>query len=137
MALSNHAVESVATLRRFGWTLGGMFPLVFGLVAPTLFRHPLPVWPWIVGGLFAALALVAPRILRIPYRVWMAFGALLHRVNTFLIFSLIFFLVLFPLSLVFRAMGRDALRRKWDRDTASYRVNISDSQLVERMDNLF
>ena len=67
----------------------------------------------------------------------MAFGAVLHRVNTFLIFSLLFFLVLFPLGLLFRALGRDALRRKWDSEASSYRENISDSQLVERMDNLF
>ena len=129
--------ESTATLRRFGWTLGGMFPLVFGLVAPALFRHSLPIWPWVVGASFCALALALPPILRIPYRIWMAFGAVLHRVNTFLIFSLLFFLVLFPLGLLFRALGRDALRRKWDSEASSYRENISDSQLVERMDNLF
>lgn len=137
MVATKETVQSSTTLRRFGWTLAGMFPLVFGLVAPTLFRHSLPAWPWIVGGILGALALIAPTMLRMPHRIWMGLGAVLHRVNTILIFSLIFFLALFPLNLVFRVMGRDGLRRKWDRDASSYRVSISDSHLVDRMDNLF
>ena len=66
------------------------------------------------------LGAVAPRILRRPYRVWMALAVVLGFVMTRVILTVFFFLVLTPTGLVFRLLGRDSLHRKIDRQAPTY-----------------
>ena len=126
-----------ARLRGFGKTMGLALPLVFGLALPWVWGRPLPVWPWVAGVLFGLVAWWAPRALRGPYWVWMRLGDLLHRLNTFVLFSLLFFGVVTPLGWIFRLRGRDPLRRRWEPQRASYREQRTVANLVERMDNQF
>jgi hypothetical protein len=65
-----------------------------------------------VGALLATLGTFAPASLRIPSRVWWKFSHALGWVNSRILLSLFFFLVLTPIGLVFRLMGRDPLSRR-------------------------
>ena len=124
-------------LQGFGKTMAVAVPLVFGLLIPWVWGRAFSVWPWIVGAAFALAAWALPLALRWPHWLWMRLGAVLHRVNSFLLFSLLFFVVLTPLGWFFRLRGRDPLRRRWDSDRTSYREERSMANLVERMDNQF
>jgi hypothetical protein len=97
--------------RRFGWTVGGVFAVLGGLLlwrarmaAGTVFTA--------VGGVLLLLAAAAPALLAAPHRGWLAFAKVLGRVNSAVFLFLTFFLVLTPLAFFLRLFGRDELRRR-------------------------
>lgn len=109
-------------LREFGLVTGGMLVALFGLIFPWLLDASLPIWPWLVGGLLAAWGLIAPKQLRLVHHWWMRLALALSRVTTPLILGVVFFLVIAPVGLLMRALGRDAMARQFDQVAASYRV---------------
>ena len=109
-------------LRSFGLTTGAIVAGLFGLLFPWLVGVGIPWWPWIVAGVLAAWALLAPTTLAPVYRQWMRLGLLLSRVTTPLVLGAVFFLVFLPAGLVMRVFGRDPLARRFDRSAASYRT---------------
>ncbi|MBF0623237.1 MAG: hypothetical protein HQL82_00325 [Magnetococcales bacterium] len=101
---------------------GLLFALIFGgLGAWPLMKGaaPQPIL-LALGGLFLALALVAPRTLGPLNRLWLAFGDLLHRIVNPLLMAVMFFLVFTPIGLLMRLLGKDGLHRKYDHNAASY-----------------
>jgi len=102
---------------------GLVFAAVFAIVAlwPVVFGADGPRW-WAaaVAGLFLALALTVPRRLAPLNRLWLKFGLVLHRVVNPLVMGFLFFLVLTPMGLAARALGKDFLRRRRDPAAASY-----------------
>ncbi|MFH1686502.1 MAG: SxtJ family membrane protein [bacterium] len=102
------------------------FGLLVGLVLVTLgawqWWHEWPWW-WVptgVGALLAILGLTAPRILRHPFRAWMAAAAVLGWLSTRVILTLTFYLLLTPISLVMRLLGQDPLSLRRNRTRASF-----------------
>ena len=108
-------------LRQFGLTTGSIVAVLFGLIFPYLLERPWPIWPWIVGGVLAAWALVIPGTLRPVYRGWMRLGLLLGRITTPIILTLVFLITIVPGALILRMLGKDPMQRSFD-DSRSYRV---------------
>ena len=108
-------------LREFGLVVGGLILLLFSWLLPALHGHPPKLWPIWIGSPLVLLGLVAPRLLRQPYRAWMALGHGLGWINSHLILGLVYGLVLQPIALVMRLAGHDPLRRRWDPAASSYR----------------
>lgn len=105
-------------LRRFGLTVGGVFAALgvwFGL------RH-FASFPYLLGvGLaLIALGLIYPRALKPVYLGWMTLALVLGFVVSHVILTLFFFLVLTPVGLLARALGKDFLRLKLDRQAPTY-----------------
>ena len=109
-------------LRDFGLIFGLMIALVFGIVGPLLWRHALPLWPWIAAVIFWVWALLAPQTLNPVYQVWMRIGLVLGWINTRLILGIIFYLILTPMGIIRRSMGRDPMGREWKRHVESYSI---------------
>ena len=116
-----HTTASIRQLREFGLVVGGLIVVVFCWLLPTLHRHPPALWPLWMGAPLLILGLIAPRLLRQPYRAWMALGHGLGWVNGRLILGLVYLLVLQPIALVMRVLGHDPLRRRWDPGATTYR----------------
>src|SRR5512144_1238306 len=97
--------------RKFGWTVGGVFAVLGGLL---LWRHRVVFGTVFVslGGALLLLAAAAPGLLAGPHRAWLAFARVLGRVNSAVFLLLTFSLVLAPLGFVRRLFGRDELRRR-------------------------
>ena len=113
--------EEVKQFRSFGFIVG----VGFGLLAlwPTVFRNEHPrLVILILAGLLLLLAILLPRSLKLAYRVWMALGHVLGWVNTKIIFSVIFYILFTPVSLVMRLLGKDPMLRKFERNIDTYRV---------------
>ena len=108
-------------LRSFGLLLGALVAAIFGLW-PLWRHHSMPLWPWIIAGALWMGALIAPRGLRYLHFGWTRLGHALGRVNTPIIFSLLYAVAFIPLGMVMRLWGRDRMQRKFDRATESYRV---------------
>ena len=109
-------------LREFGLTTGAIVAALFGLFFPWLLERAIPLWPWLLAALLGAWGLAAPLSLRPVYRGWMRFGLALSKVTTPLIMGLVFFIVITPMSLLLRLLGKDQLSRKLSPEVDTYRV---------------
>lgn len=105
-------------LRKFGLMVGGVFAAV-GLLF--LWRHPgrSPYFLW-PGGMLMLLGLALPRALKWVYIAWMSLAFVLGFIMAHLILTLFFFLVITPMGLVARLMGKDFLSLKLDRAAKTY-----------------
>lgn len=101
-------------LRNFGLSLGTLFAAIFGGI-PLLRYHATPMWPWILAMALWVAALLVPPPLAYLHRGWMLLGAVLGRINTRLILSILYLIVVVPIALVIRLAGRDSMMRKFDR----------------------
>ena len=121
-------------LRIFGLVTGALTPVFFGLLIPWLFGHGFPTWPWIVGVVLAALGLTVPIIIKPIYIIWMTIGYYLGWINTRIILSIMFYLLILPVGLIMRLLGKDPMARNMPKEQESYRVQSieQDKKHVER-----
>jgi hypothetical protein len=103
-------------------SFGLIFAAVFLVIAafPLAFGGGVRLWSLGVAALFALAALAAPRVLAPLNRVWLKFGLVLHRVVSPIVLGIMFFLVITPIGLLMRALGKDPLRLRFDRGAATY-----------------
>jgi hypothetical protein len=112
------AGASRADLRRFGLTVGGAFGLL--ALASWWRGHVLPPCVFaVLGVLLVVPGLVAPAALGPVQRVWMGAAALLGEVNSRIILTVFFYLVIAPVGFVLRHLVRDPLDRSLDDGKAS------------------
>lgn len=110
-------------LRNFGLTTGAIVIVLFGLLVPWIFSYSLPLWPWILALVLAALAVTVPMTLNPVYKVWMKFGLVLGFINTRIILFLLFYVIFFPTGLIMKVIRFDPMARKLARGKeGSYRV---------------
>ena len=75
---------------------------------------------WIAGPLLAAIGLLVPPTMR-PVFVGMSLLAFpIGYVLGFVALAMVYYLLITPIGLVFRLIGRDPLYRKFDPDAESY-----------------
>ena len=105
-------------LRKFGLTVGGVF---LGLGVLFYLRHK-PWWPWFVspGVPLVVLGAILPRTLKWIYVAWMTLAMLMGAVVSTILLVLLFFLVVTPMGLVARLVGKDFLSQKLEPNAASY-----------------
>jgi Saxitoxin biosynthesis operon protein SxtJ len=104
--------------RTFGLVIGGALGAI-GLL-PLLRGHGARWWSL---GLAVALLLVAatrPALLGPLNRLWNRLGLLLHAVVSPVVLGLLFFTTVTPIGLLMRALGKDLLRLRLDRDAPTY-----------------
>ena len=99
-------------LREFGLLIGFGFPFLIGWLLPSLFGHEFRAWTLWVGITGLILALTAPRLLNYPYKCWMALGLTLGWINSRIILSLVYIIILLPIAFIMRLFGYDPLRTK-------------------------
>lgn len=114
-------------LREFGLTTGAAVATIFGVFLPWMLDMDWPAWPWIIAAALWVLALIRPSWLRQIYRAWMRFGLLASRVMTPLVLGIVFFVMISPIAMVRRLMGKDPMQRALDQNLASYRVKSKKS----------
>jgi uncharacterized membrane protein HdeD (DUF308 family) len=108
-------------LRQFGLLVGGVFAVI-GLW-PLVFRgESLRLWAMILGSLLIVLGAVAPQSLKQVHRGWMKVGHVLGTINTRIILGIIYYLLITPMGLVMRLMGKDPMHRVLTQGTDTYRV---------------
>jgi hypothetical protein len=108
-------------LRQFGFVVGGVVTVI-GLW-PVVFRSESPrLWAMILGGLLIVLGAVVPRSLKQVYHGWMKVGHVLGSINTRIILGIIYYLLITPMGLIMRLIGKDSLHRAFAQDAATYRV---------------
>jgi Na+/melibiose symporter-like transporter len=107
-------------LRKFGFTVGGIFT-VFAVIFFLRHKHHVPFYVSSVAGPTLLLgALVWPPVLAPIERGWSLLAHALGWINTRILLAFVFFVVLMPVALVMRAVGKDPLERRRDRRRPTY-----------------
>ena len=73
-------------------------------------------------GALLVPALVWPPALRYVHWVWVRIGFILGWINSRIILTILFFVVILPLGILMRALGHDPVARKLDPQAPTYRV---------------
>lgn len=108
-------------LRQFGLLVGGVFSVI-GLW-PFVFREEsLRVWALLLGGVLLLLGAIAPQSLKQVHAGWMKVGHVLGAINTKILLGLIYYLLIVPMGIVRRWLGKDPIHRTFNRDVSTYRV---------------
>ncbi len=92
---------------------------------------------WEIAGVFLVTGVLLPIVLRPVYRIWMRFAALLGWVNTRVLLTLFYLLILTPVGAAMRLFKKDVLGRQLNREAASYWVRrdpkAADKQSYEHL----
>ena len=99
-------------------SFGIVFSIVFLLIAiyPLINSDGLRVWSLIIAIIFLVLGLINSKILSPLNKLWFKFGILLGRIVSPIIMGIIFFLVVTPIALIMRIIGKDLLNLKFNKD---------------------
>jgi predicted Kef-type K+ transport protein len=77
-------------------------------------------WYWIIAGVVLCLLRLIPQLFRGIYSLWLAFSVILGYFVSRILLTIIFFVVITPMGLIFRMFGKDPMERKLDPQVASY-----------------
>ena len=77
-----------------------------------------------LGGVFLLTGFLVPVLLAPVERAWMAFAGVLQRITTILILTLTYYVLVTPLGLLVRLLGKDLLGRRPDPEIESYWVAV-------------
>ena len=97
--------------RSFGISVGGVLLLI---TAALIWRGRMTAAEIIgpIGAILVVLGLTAPKLLKYPSALWWKFALALGYVNARIILSIAFFLMLTPLAIIWKLIGKDPLMRR-------------------------
>ena len=99
-------------------SFGIVFFIVFLLIAlyPLSYSGEIRVWSSIISLIFLVLGLLNSKILTPLNKLWFRFGIFLSKIISPLIMGIIFFLVVTPIGLIMRILGKDVLNLKYNKN---------------------
>lgn len=105
-------------LRKFGVTVGA----AFGILGAVLTWRGASAGPFLLAlaVLLVGSGLAVPRVLRPIEMVWMRVATAIGYVMTRVILVLAYYLVITPMGLLLRLLGKDLLGLRIERDRSSY-----------------
>ena len=98
-------------------SFGLVFFIFFLIIAiyPIIYDESLRVWSLIISLVFLILGLINSKILAPLNKIWFQFGLLLGRIVSPVIMGIIFFLVVTPIALIMKIIGKDLLNLKFNK----------------------
>ena len=102
-------------------SFGLVFFVVFLLISlyPLLNDENIRLWSLIISIIFLVLGILNSVLLSPLNKLWFKFGILLGKIISPIIMGIIFFLVVTPIGLIMRLIGKDLLNIKYS-DNKSY-----------------
>lgn len=118
-------IPSRVELKKFGFLSALILLVLFGFVIPFFFGNDWPLWPWVGAAVLVLWSITSPDKLIYVYRPWMKLGLVLGWVNTRIILTLIFYLVITPAGLAGRLFGARLIDDSLNGEDKSYKVSVS------------
>ena len=97
-------------------SFGIIFFIVFLLIAlyPLTYSEEIRVWSATISLIFLVLGLFNSKILTPLNKLWFKFGIFLGKIISPIIMGIIFFLVVTPIGLLMRLLGKDLINLKYN-----------------------
>lgn len=122
--MSNHTSIERPSEKSFGIVFSIVFLLIAGY--PLIDAAGIRIWSFVVSLSLFLIALLAPRILALPNKLWFNFGLLVGSFVSPFAMGLIYFSTVLPTGLIIRSLGKDLLKQKLDKNAPSYWIKRSD-----------
>ena len=108
----------ISSNRNFGL----VFFIIFVIVSlwPLTYEGPIRIWTVIISLVFLILGLMNSKLLTPLNKLWFKFGTILGVIVVPVVMGVVFFLVVTPIGLVMKIMGRDLLNKKYDKKKRTY-----------------
>ena len=115
----------ISSNRNFGL----VFFIVFLIISlwPLTYGEPIRIWSAITSLVFLILGLMNSKLLTPLNLLWFKFGIILGVVIAPLVMGVVFFLVITPTGFIMRIMGKDLLRKKYDKKKETYWIKYDKS----------
>ena len=113
-------VKALSPVKKDLRNLGLVFLVAFGIIGGIVLWRGGPSGPYWIGAgvLFGLWGLAWPAGLKPVYRLWMTLAIILGFFVSRILLGLIFYLVVTPIGLIMRLIGKDLLDQKMkDRDS--------------------
>ena len=97
-------------------SFGIVFFVVFLLISvyPLINNEHIKIWSLAISLIFLTLGLLNSKLLLPLNKIWFKFGIFLGKIVSPLIMGIIFFLVVTPIGLLMRMLGKDLLNLKFN-----------------------
>jgi len=97
-------------------SFGIVFFIVFLIIAiyPIFKSEDVRLWSLVISIIFLILGLINSNFLAPLNKLWFKFGIFLGKIISPIIMGIIFFLVVTPIGLLMRALGKDVLNLKYN-----------------------
>tara|TARA_X000000950_G_scaffold285174_1_gene390315 strand:+ start:316 stop:699 length:384 start_codon:yes stop_codon:yes gene_type:complete len=117
-------------------SFGIVFFVFFFIIAiyPLINSGDIRIWSLIIAVVFLALALINSKLLTPLNKIWFKFGILLGKFISPIIMGIIFFLIVTPIGLIMRIIGKDILNLKFNNSESYW---IKKSGPISKMKNQF
>ena len=99
-----------------------VFFIVFLIVSiwPLTYDEPVRIWSAIISSIFLILGLMNSKLLTPLNKLWFKFGMILGAIVSPVVMGVVFFLVVTPIGLIMKIMGKDLLNKKYDKKKRTY-----------------
>ena len=111
---------SERNLRWFGVVVGLFLAVVGGIVRLKLGAPDAARWLWVAAAVVTVVYYAVPAVRRPLWIGWMVAAFPIGWAVSHLILAITWLFVVTPIGLILRAVGRDPLQRRIDRDRTSY-----------------
>jgi len=125
-----HIIDTTKDLRKFGITVGGVL-LAIGLLL-FYFGKPSAIYFAVIGGLLILFGGLFPQFLKPLNKIWMGLAIILGFIMSRVILTILFYLVLTPIAVLAKLVGKKFIVLKYDKSANTYwekRTNIHKKQI--------
>ncbi len=111
----------ISSNRSFGF----LFFVVFFAISfwPLISQGDLRLWAFILSLVFLVLGVLNSRFLTPLNKLWFKFGILLGSIVSPIVMGAVFFIIVTPMGLIMRFLGKDLLRINKNRNISTYWIN--------------
>jgi len=111
----------ISSNRSFGF----LFFVVFLAVSlwPLKSQGDLRLWAFILSLIFLVLGVLNSRFLTPLNKLWYKFGIFLGSIVSPIVMGIIFFVIVTPIGLIMRFLGKDLLRVNKNKNASTYWIN--------------
>jgi hypothetical protein len=113
-----HIKETNKDLRKFGLTVGGVLAAIAALLF--YFEKPSAIYYAVIGGLLILFGALFPQLLKPLNKLWMGLAIVLGFFMSRVILTVLFYLVLTPISFLAKLVGKKFMILKYDKSAKTY-----------------
>ena len=105
-------IKNTVSNKNFGLT----FFIVFLIISfwPLMNNEQIRIWSLVIALIFLILGMSNSKILTPLNTIWFKFGLILGRIVSPIVMGIIFFLIVTPISIIMRILGKDLLNLKYN-----------------------
>jgi len=115
-------IKNIKTAKKDIRSFGVTFGIIFLIIAGFLYfqeKDSFQLFIYLAGS-FSFSGIILPIVLKPAYMIWMIFAVILGWFMTRVILSLLFYLIITPIGLFLRILGKDLLGLKEAKNQKSY-----------------